>query len=367
MLAVTSLCKSYDNERRESFAAIGGISFAVAKGEFVTLLGPSGCGKTTTLRCIAGLERPDDGEIKIADSVVYSSSKGVYVPTHRRDIGMVFQSYAIWPHMTVFGNVAFPLEVEGKLSRSEIRHRTLQILNTVALDGLENRSASKLSGGQQQRLALARALVRRPTLFLLDEPLSNLDAQLRDRMRTELRRLQSDLGLTTLYVTHDQAEALSLSDRIAVMSGGTIVQWGSPEDIYNRPANTFVASFVGSTNFIEARVRDSAGPPDLYQVDTGCGVLTIYSAHPLNKGAAVIVSIRPENVALTREAAADAMTLSGTVVSRSFLGEYLDIHLRCGSVVLQCRGSQSLDAPIGSALYVSLRPRDCIGIAKPSI
>jgi iron(III) transport system ATP-binding protein len=364
MLTVTNLSKTYEGEGREAFAAVRDVSFSAAQGEFITLLGPSGCGKTTTLRCIAGLERPDGGEIAVAESIVYSSAKRIYVPTHGRDIGMVFQSYAIWPHMTVFGNVAFPLEVERKLTRREIRRRTLEVLETVALGGLEDRPASKLSGGQQQRLALARALVRRPRLFLLDEPLSNLDAQLRDRMRGELRRLQSNLGLTTLYVTHDQTEALALSDRIAVMNCGMIEQWGTPEEIYNRPANAFVASFVGSSNFVAARVRGRAGEPDLYLADAGCGTLTIFSSAPLADGAAVNVSIRPENISLTREMPAAGAGLHGKVVSRSFLGEHLDLQVQCNAVTLQCSCHQRLEVAIGDELYLSMQPRDCVAIAK---
>jgi iron(III) transport system ATP-binding protein len=362
MLAVTALSKSYDGERGETVAAIRNIAFSVGQGEFVSLLGPSGCGKSTTLRCVAGLERAQCGEITIGDKTVYSSDKNIHVPTYRRDVGMVFQSYAIWPHMTVFGNAAFPLEVEGKLTRDEIRSRTLEILKTVALDGLEERPASKLSGGQQQRLALARALVRRPQLFLLDEPLSNLDAQLRDRMRLELRRLQTALGLTTLYVTHDQTEALSLSDRIAVMNGGEIIQCGPPEEIYNRPANKFVANFVGSTNFIDATVRGKTGEKDTYRVDTGGGPLAIYSQSLLPDGALVTVSVRPENIVITREAPSAALSMAGKVVGRTFLGEHLELQVQCGSVLLLCRCHQSPEVTIGSEVHISVQPRGCVAI-----
>ena len=223
------------------------------EGKLFTLLGPSGCGKTTTLRSIAGLEKPTAGEIEVGGRLVYSSAKGIFVAPNKRNFGMVFQSYAIWPHMNVFQNVAFPLEVR-RLPKKEIRERVMRVLHAVALDELVDRDATKLSGGQQQRLALARALVMEPQLLLLDEPLSNLDAKLRDRMRSELKRLQRDLSLTTVYVTHDQSEALALSHEIAVMNEGRVVQVGTPRQIYEQPADKFVADFVGTTNFIGGTV-----------------------------------------------------------------------------------------------------------------
>src|ERR671919_1872380 len=252
MLRVDALYTEYPNERGEVVRAAQNVTFSVPDGQLFTLLGPSGCGKTTTLRSIAGLERPRQGEIAVSDRVVYSSSRGVFVAPNRRGFGMVFQSYAIWPHMNVFENTAFPLEVgDRKYSRKEIRDKVMRVLTAVQLDHLADREATKLSGGQQQRLALARALVMEPSLLLLDEPLSNLDAKLRERMRFELKRLQRELGLTTIYVTHDQSEALALSHEIAVMHEGKIIQIGKPRDIYEKPQNSFVADFVGSTNFLD--------------------------------------------------------------------------------------------------------------------
>ena len=255
-VTVNGLHKSYIAQGRP-VAAVRGVSFNIREGEFYTLLGPSGCGKTTTMRCIAGLEHSTQGEIYVQGKLVSSASKNVFVPPNKRDIGMVFQSYAIWPHMTVFQNVAFPLNVAGiKTNSKEMRDRVDEALALVELEGYGDRFATQLSGGQQQRLALARAIVRRPALLLLDEPLSNLDARLRDTMRTELRALQRRLGITTLYVTHDQTEALSMSSRIAVMENGEIVQEATPRELYGAPSNAFVAEFLGVSNSIPCTVSE---------------------------------------------------------------------------------------------------------------
>ena len=254
--------------------AVRGIDINVERGQFYTMLGPSGCGKTTTLRAVAGLERPSDGTVSINDELVFSGEQHIMVPPYKREIGMVFQSYAIWPHMDVFNNVAFPLqEMKGRFSKAEIREKVLQVLDLVQLSGYEDRPAPFLSGGQQQRLALARALVREPEVLLLDEPLSNLDAKLREETRAEIRDLVKRVGITTIYVTHDQLEALTMSDVIAVMDQGKIVQEGSPIEIYRTPKVRFVADFIGLTNFIEGRVKQLTTNGDGFgSVETPAGM-----------------------------------------------------------------------------------------------
>src|SRR6185312_1340939 len=247
------------------------VSFEVPRGKMFALLGPSGCGKTTTLRSIAGLEKPDAGEISVDGKIVFSAERRIHVPPEKRDFGMVFQSYAIWPHMTVYQNAAFPLRVgRRRLPARQMAEAVARALHIVQLDGLEDRKATQLSGGQQQRLALARALVKQPPLLLLDEPLSNLDAKLRERMRFELKRLQRELRVTTVYVTHDQSEALALSHEIAVMNDGRLMQVGTPRAVYERPASRFVADFVGTSNFIDGRVL--ASDAQFVRVETEFGV-----------------------------------------------------------------------------------------------
>jgi len=233
--------------------AVDHLDLDVAEGEMLVLLGPSGCGKTTTMRCIAGLETPTAGTVQIGGTTVFDSATGQAVPPHKRDVGMVFQSYAIWPHKTVFQNVAFPLRMKG-VPRSEIAARVSEMLALVGLEGLGSRGASNLSGGQMQRIALARSLVMRPRVLLLDEPLSNLDAKLRERLRFELKEIQQNLKVTSIYVTHDQTEALALADRIAVMDTGRIAQLDAPDGLYRRPSSVFVADFMGYTNIFPALV-----------------------------------------------------------------------------------------------------------------
>jgi len=333
---------------------VDGVTFEVEEGAFYTLLGPSGCGKTTTLRCVAGLERTDAGRIMVDGRLVSADRPRVFVPPHKRDIGMVFQSYAIWPHMTVFENAAFPLRVARRsISGGEIRRRVEEVLGTVQLAGYEDRMATQLSGGQQQRLALARALVRRPKLLLLDEPLSNLDAKLREQMRAEVRDLQRRLGITTLYVTHDQIEALSMSDRIGVMSSGKIVQQGTARDIYQRPTSRFVADFVGSANFLEAEVlsRSERGMVGLQSLG---GQLRATGPPGVEPGERVTVTIRPENVRLHTSGYAAVNVFPGVVEEVVFLGEYLDCRVRVGGMLVLTRQHPMVGVRRGDQVFVEL-------------
>ncbi|MEP7260162.1 MAG: ABC transporter ATP-binding protein [Usitatibacter sp.] len=359
MLKVEGLFVEYADGRGATVAAVSDVSFSVPEGQLFTLLGPSGCGKTTTLRSIAGLERPRAGEISVNNLVVHSSSKGVFVAPNRRGFGMVFQSHAIWPHMDVFQNAAFPLEVgEKRLSRTEIRDKVMRVLAAVQLDDLADRNATKLSGGQQQRLALARALVMEPALLLLDEPLSSLDAKLRRQLRAELKRLQRSLKVTTIYVTHDQAEALALSDGIAVMNGGRIEQVGTPREIYERPANAFVADFVGSANFLEGTALGAVGA-DHTRVRTEIGDVTV-AAEGVRPEARVLVSIHPEDVEIFPSRPDGSNVFPARVEQRVFLGDALELQVRVGTRVLLSRQHPSKGLGEGAAVFARLDPDKCV-------
>ena len=360
MIRVNNLVKKFHTEH-ERVEAVRGVSFEVVEGAFYTLLGPSGCGKTTILRCIAGLEHPDAGEIWLGDTIVLSSDKHITVPPERRGIGMVFQSYAIWPHMNVFDNVAFPLQ-EGpkRLSRAEIRERVMKALEMVQLERLERRDATQLSGGQQQRLALARALVGEPKVLLLDEPLSNLDAKLRGEMRLELRELQRRIRITTLYVTHDQIEALSMSSKIAIMREGSIVQVGSPREVYLRPYNSFVASFMGSTNLIPGRLSVDH---NLTFVETEIGTFRCIKTTDLHSGDQVLLAIQPVNVIVHEQLKQNSNVVKGTVELAVFSGDYLECEFKVGPYAISARQHSSLDLRRGQEVYVELPTEHCIAVA----
>ncbi len=369
MLSVRNVTTEYRVRRGVPVRAARDISFEVGKGKLFTLLGPSGCGKTTTLRSIAGLERPVSGEIEAAGRIVFSAQRNIFVALNRRNFGMVFQSYAIWPHMTVLQNASFPLEVGGGLSRRVIRDRAMRVLDAVALAELAGRDATKLSGGQQQRLALARALVMEPDLLLLDEPLSNLDARLRERMRMELKRIQRELSVTTVYVTHDQSEALALSHEIAVMNDGRIVQTGSPEEIYEKPCDRFVAEFIGSSNFVDAEVLGSDPRSGFWRVRSKLGAFMGVSDRQFSAGEKVTISIRPENVEIVDALAGDALNLfQARVEAKIFQGDFSDFELRVGDVLLSARAHSSRRAPEGGAAMVRIAPEHCvlIGTDAPS-
>ena len=340
--------------------AVNDISLEVGEGEMFTLLGPSGCGKTTTLRAIAGLERPDSGRIVVADRPLFDSggSRNLNVPANQRGLGMVFQSYAIWPHMTVFDNVAFPLQVRKRAVRPgkrEIQERVAKVLETMELGHLADRQATKLSGGQQQRLALARAVVIEPPLMLLDEPLSNLDAKLRESLRYELKRLQRELGITSIYVTHDQIEALALSTTIAVMKEGNVLQLGRPRDVYETPSCKFVAEFIGTSNFLPGTVAHREGED--VDVDTEAGRVRLESSIKIPVGERVIAAVRPECLEISRTAWGNRPNeWAGTVTNRAFLGDAVDHIVRVGQGSLRVRGNPAVSIEPGTEVFLATDP-----------
>ncbi len=323
--------------------AVNGVSFTVGRAEHVTLLGPSGCGKTTTLRAIAGLEQPSGGSIHIDGQAMYDASVRRNVPTEQRGVSMVFQSYAVWPHMTVFDNVAYGLRVR-KQNTADIKANVERALDLVQMRHLADRGASKLSGGQQQRVALARAIAFSPTVVLFDEPLSNLDAKLRAEMRVELRDLQRRLDITSVYVTHDQEEALAISDRVIVMNVGVIEQIGTPQEIYDRPSSRFVADFVGSANLIRGRV---AGP-GLFEAEGGVMLKTVGAT------AGTEVAVRTAYVDLVPQPGDNQ--LPGTVRQRMFHGDFVQyiVECACGRLIVRRPPVNLLDE--GAPVTVSFSP-----------
>jgi len=313
-------------KRYGATVALAGVSLEIREGELFTLLGPSGCGKTTTLRILAGFVEPDEGEVYFDDVSVRG------VPPAERGVGIVFQNYALWPHMTVFDNVAYGLRLR-KLPPAEVRRRVRDALEQVGLVGMEDRTPGQLSGGQQQRVAVARALVLNPRLLLLDEPLSNLDAKVRARLRSEIRKLQQDLGITTVYVTHDQEEAMVLSDRIAVMRDGRVAQVGSPVDLYERPADLFVADFVGTNNLLPGTVGHLQD--GWAEVQTPAGPMRGRAAGPLRQGQGAVLAVRPEAVQIA-DGGAGGMSVPGKVALAQYLGSLVryEVEVAGGLVLL---------------------------------
>lgn len=360
-IRVENLRKTYQSEQGP-VTALNGVSIDVPDGSVTTLLGPSGCGKTTLLRCIAGLETPDAGTISIGDTVVWSGEGGRTrnVTPDKRGIGMVFQTYAIWPHMTVYQNVAYPLESQG-VPRSQIPGRVEEALKFVQLGGFGKRPATALSGGQQQRVSLARAIVSEPRVILFDEPLSNLDAKLREETRQELRELLIRLGITSLYVTHDRFEALALSDDVVVMQGGNIVQRGTPEDVYFRADSHFVVDFMGKANFLPGRIR-AASPAGGVLVDTAIGALSceaaIAGAKPGDEGTVTVRMEFIEPVAAGTEGEGINL-VDGTVTSVTFLGEYREVTVSVMTESLHLRVPSTLSLEAGQAVRLRLRPDGC--------
>ena len=360
---VKGLRKHYASEGK-IIKALDDVDLHIPANTIFTLLGPSGCGKTTLLRCIVGLETPDAGEIRIGDEIVWSVEKKIYLPPEKRKLGMVFQTYAIWPHMNVFNNVAYPLQTQ-KVPTNEIRERVAKTLAFVQLSGFENRPATKLSGGQQQRVALARALVAEPRVILFDEPLSNLDAKLREETRKELKAFLSELAITAIYVTHDRVEALALSDIIAVMRAGDIVEQGDPKKIYFDAESRFVADFIGRANLVSATIREQTAGKTV--VESSLGTLGCKKMDcPV--GTQVTLCLRPEFIA------PQAGTFTGSAEGRNiiqgkmetlvFVGDAYEGEIRVGDDLLLARIDPETELSVGEGVFFAMDPNHCLLVSK---
>jgi iron(III) transport system ATP-binding protein len=362
-LTLSHVSKTYGD-----VTAVADVDLDVADGEFVALLGPSGCGKSTTLRMVAGFDAPTTGSIRIGDRLVSSGDDGISVASNHRDIGLVFQSYALWPHMTVGRNVGYGLRTR-KVGKDRLTARVREALDLVDMADYIDRYPAELSGGQQQRVALARAVAYNPSLLLLDEPLSNLDAKLRERMRLDIVELQQQLGLTALYVTHDQAEAMSMSDRIALMCDGVLHQVGAPEDVYANPRTPFVARFIGTSNLMDCRAMDAVpegGRPHIKMPDGTILVGRATTAIELNEG--VVACLRAECIRLSAdEPAADARTQwhRGTVTKTGFFGDTREYLVEAFGSTLQVRTSVSQALQRGAQAWLGIDPDDLIVIGSP--
>ncbi|MBE5774119.1 MAG: ABC transporter ATP-binding protein [Clostridiales bacterium] len=323
-----------DPKTNKPFKAVDNIDLDIKPGDFVTLLGPSGCGKTTTLRMIAGFESPDEGEIYLGDEAINA------LTPNKRDTAMVFQSYALFPHMNIFDNVAYGLKLR-KVPKDQIRTKVFDMLKLVGLEGMENRFTNQLSGGQQQRVALARALVVEPGVLLFDEPLSNLDAKLRVSMRTEIRRIQQQFGITAVYVTHDQSEAMSISDKIIIMNKGVIAQMGTPQEVYYRPASEFVADFIGEANFLKVKVEDVAADHVDVNLD-GVRFAATRPETPIAKGDTKTLMLRPEGIRVSEKG-----ILPCKVVLSCFMGSYQNYHVMVGDNLVKISDNH----PVGRRVF----------------
>jgi iron(III) transport system ATP-binding protein len=354
MLTVANLEKSFATPDGP-ITVVDKVGFSVAEAECYALLGPSGCGKTTTLRCIAGLEQTDAGTIEIGGKIVSDPGRGIFVPVHERAIGMVFQSYAIWPHFDVFVNVAYPLQVRRpRLGRHEIEARVMEVLRLVGMESMARRPATRLSGGQQQRVALARAIVREPALLLLDEPLSNLDARLRDSMRKELSDLIARIGITALLVTHDQAEAFAMAHRLAIMNNGKVIQEGAPREVYRQPTNAYVARFLGAANVVGGIVQSRNGAMATILLDgSGQGVEIESGLPPQTR---VELVLRPENLTILAGAqSAPKGAVRGKVASVVFQGSAVEYSIDLGGgSVLRVVGRPEPEIARHTPVWVSL-------------
>lgn len=369
-MTIASETKSVDVENLSktfgSFAALQNVSFAITEGSTVALLGPSGCGKTTILRCLAGLELPDSGVIQIGEQTVYNGRAGTNLPPERRNVGVVFQSYAIWPHMSVAENIGFPLKLRG-VSKATIFNEVTRLLDMVGLSSARDKMATQLSGGQQQRVAIARALISAPRLVLFDEALSNLDAQMREQMRMELQLLQARIGFTALYVTHDQTEAFALAEHVIVMNRGSIETSGHPEHVFRNPATPFVAEFMGLN-----MLAGTATPPER----AGCASFTLGAASLTGKiaghdrieaGAPIVLGIRKEHLSLQRHdcdlPGEDFNSIEGEVVASSFLGVSREYLLKAGSVEIKAI-SDVHDHKIGDRVRLNVRKDNVLVYSK---
>ncbi len=357
-IRLAGLSKTYAGAKQK---AVDNLSLDVRMGEVFTLLGPSGCGKSTTLRMVAGLEEPDEGTIHFEDRLIFDAEQNVSLQPEKRNIGMVFQSYAIWPHMTVAENVAFPLQAR-RVARNEIPRRVSQVLELVGMQGMEKRPAPLLSGGQQQRVALARALVTEPSILLLDEPFSNLDAKLREQMRIEVKLIQERLNIAVLFVTHDQVEALSLSDRIAIMNSGQVVQEGTPFELYEQPANEFVRDFIGKTILFQGVVKASNMSGQLALDIDGAPSCVVFGSSPaqpvLAEGRRVLIGVRPEDVELVpadSETVPDGM-IGAKIETALYLGDRIEYQVAVGAQnKLILHGDRHLPHNGGENVWLKLR------------
>ena len=352
ILKVNNLSKSFGKVK-----AVREVTFEATEGKVLSLLGPSGCGKTTTLRCIAGFENPDRGEIYLDNRKITS------IPPEKRGIGMVFQNYALWPHMTVYGNLAFGLQIR-KVPKPEIDKRIKKVLSMVQLEGYENRYPRQMSGGQQQRIAMARALVFEPEIMLLDEPLSNLDAQLREEMRFEFTELQKKLGITAVYVTHDQAEALVISDKIVILNQGEIVQSGSPKEIYSNPKNKFVAGFIAVTSFINGRIGSFTEEKKKVIVKTDDGLVIHGFNNSFDIGQKVSVAMRMNVIKFIQDENRGDKNMvnifKGKIIQSSYLGNIIDYKIRMGKWEIRTNAEAKYDFKLGEEVIFHLPPEDII-------
>ncbi|MFO7578083.1 MAG: ABC transporter ATP-binding protein [Pelovirga sp.] len=359
-IRITGLSRFYYSEGKQ-IRALDQVDLTIPANRIFTLLGPSGCGKTTLLRCIVGLETPDEGEIYIGDELVWSRPKNIFVPPEKRGLGMVFQTYAIWPHMNVFDNVAYPLQTAGA-SRSFIREKVTAVLKFVQLEGFEKRPATKLSGGQQQRVALARALVAEPKVILFDEPLSNLDAKLREETRKELRAFLGELQITAIYVTHDRIEALALSDLIAVMRAGRIVEIGDPKKIYFNSDHRFVADFIGRANLIKGKVAQQQGSHAHFASDIG--TILALNPHDIAVGEDAMLCVRPEFIRLAAQHDQLDNVFTGRMETLIFIGEAYEGEIRIGDSLLTTTIDPTRDIHEGDDISIAFDPDHCFLLAR---